>query len=210
MATTLSAEKRRQDRRADLKEMRNNHMIPAVVYGKGMESKKVAVQESELIQTLRTAGNELITLEADGDKHHVLIAEIQKDNLKDQILHVDFRQVDMKTPVSVEVPIHIIGESKGLKEGGVLQQQSHTVMVKCLPNAIPSSIEVDITDLEIGEQLKLEDVINSEEYEVLTDLNTTLVSIIPPRLEPVEDKIEADTFVDEGDGKEHIFVEETE
>jgi large subunit ribosomal protein L25 len=208
MSTTLYVKPRRGEKRSELKNLRNNHIVPGIIYGKDV-LKKVQVDEAQLLQTLRNHSNELITVESDGDKHQVLIAEIQKEPLKNKLLHVDFRQVDMNVAVSVEIPITLTGESKGVKSGGVIQQQTQTVTIRCLPNEIPSSFELNISELDIGDQVKLEEVVDTTKYDVQSDPKETILSILPPRMNPVEDKIEADTFVAD-DGDKHIFVEETE
>jgi large subunit ribosomal protein L25 len=208
MPITIHAKPRLGEKRSELKKLRDNHIVPGVIYGKEV-LKKVQIDESQLLQTLRNHSNELITVESEGDKHQVLIGEIQKEPIKGKILHVDFRQVDMNAVVSVEVPIVVTGESKGVKAGGVVQQQTQSVSIRCLPNEIPSSFTVDISDLDIGDQVKLEEIVDTSKYNLESDPNETILSILTPRMNVVEEETKADTFIGD-DGKEHIFVEETE
>jgi large subunit ribosomal protein L25 len=209
MSTTIKAKSRLGEKRSELKKIRENRQVPGVIYGSEIQ-KKIQVDESELIQTLRYHGNELITVEADGKKHQVLIAEVQKEPINNQILHVDFRQVNMNTPVNVEIPILLMGESKGVKAGGVVQQQTQTVSIRCLPNEIPSSFEVDITDLDIGDQVKLNQIVDSTKYQVESDLDETVLSVLAPRMNPVDDQTADEENVKEEDGKKYVFVEETQ
>jgi large subunit ribosomal protein L25 len=209
MSTTIKAKSRLGEKRSELKKLRENRQVPGVIYGSEIQ-KKIQVDESELIQTLRYHGNELITVEADGKKHQVLIAEVQKEPINNQILHVDFRQVNMNTPVNVEIPILLTGESKGVKAGGVVQQQTQTVSIRCLPNEIPSSFEVDITDLDIGDQVKLNQIVDSTKYQVESDLDETVLSVLAPRMNPVDDQTADEENVKEEDGKKYVFVEETQ
>lgn len=208
MSTTLRVEARASKKRSDLKEMRKNHKIPGILYGNNVQ-KKVSVDETDLLHTLRQHSNELITVDADGEKYQVLIAEVQKQPIKDQILHVDFRQVDMNKKVLVEVPITLTGESKGVAAGGVIQQQTQAVSLRCLPNEIPSAFTVDITDLDIGDLVKLQDVMDVNQYDLESDPNETILTIRPPRMNVVDEETKADNNLD-GGGEEKVFVEETE
>lgn len=209
MSNTIQAKSRLGEKRSELKKLRENRQVPGIIYGNEVQ-KKIQVDEGQLIQTLRNHGNELITVETDGNKHQVLIAEVQKEPINNQILHVDFRQVDMDTPVSVEVSVLLTGESKGVKAGGVVQQQTQTVTIRCLPNEIPASFVLDITNLDIGDQVKLNQIVDGTKYQVESDLEETVLSVLAPRMTPVDEPTPDEENVKEEDGKKYVFVEETE
>lgn len=193
MAVKLKAERRDDLKKSYTKAIRNKGFIPAVVYGKGKEPTNVQVDSIELLKTLRDEGrNAIISLDVDGTSVDVMLHEYQLEPLNDQLIHADFYIVDMKQEMDVMVPIHLEGESKGQKEGGVLQQPSYELEVRAKPADIPEEILLDISDLEIGDAIMVSDLKDGKHYEILDDENTTLVSVTAP------DKVE-DLDVDEAD-----------
>lgn len=206
MAVTLKADQRKDLKRSYTKEIRSKGLIPAVVYGKGKEPKTIAVDSINLLKTVRDEGrNAVISLEVEGDTSvDVMLYDYQVDPIKDQLLHADFYAVDMSQEIDVEVPIHIDGEAPGSKEGGVLQQPLYELSVRAKPREIPEEIRVDVSELQVGDSIMVSDL-NAGNYEILTDENTTIASVIVADEEP-EETVEEDETAE----PELVDAEDTE
>jgi large subunit ribosomal protein L25 len=128
----------------------------------------------------------LVNLDIDGyGKKTVMFKELQLHPVKGTIEHLDLIEVLMDKKVTVEVPVHIVGKSEGVLIGGILQQESRDIKVECLPSQIPDSIDVDVTQLGIGQSLHISDIALPEGLGALDDPNTTVVSIVAPTIEEV-------------------------
>ena len=167
--------------KGEARSLRRQGLVPAVVYGKGLETCPVTVNPKELQQAIGTdAGwNTLITLRGKGafDRKTVILKDMQVSPLRGEIRHVDFQAIDLKEKVHVMVPVHPIGKSAGEKEAGNLQVIRHELEVVCLPNAIPTSIDVDVTALQIGDTIHVEDLVLPEGVEAPHDVNFTIITV---------------------------------
>lgn len=183
MSAILEAKERKDTPRSELKKMRKIGNIPAVVYGAKVESKPVFVSSADLTKTIRAVGrNGVISLDVGGTKQDVILSEYQEDAIKKEIIHVDFLAVDKSSKITVDVRLALVGEALGVKDGGMLQQPMHQLSVTTTPDAIPPQIEVDVSNLQVGDTLFVRDIptmgmtINHEESEVVA-------SILPPKVE---------------------------
>ena len=167
--------------------------VPGVVYGRGMEPIPIEVDRREFITALNTdAGmNVLLELQLDGNKVLTLARELQRDPVRGTLLHADFVYIDVTKTVEVEVPVNVMGEPAGVKEGGVLEQPLFTVHVTCLPTDVPEHIDVDVTHLDIGDSLRIGDLPKSDKYEVTNDPDTPVVTIAAPISEAELEAMEA-------------------
>jgi large subunit ribosomal protein L25 len=190
MATTLlNVEKRTNLKTSQNRVIRNRGSFPAVIYGKQRESQPVAIDSIEFIKTIREVGrNGIITLTGSGDNVQVMLHELQTDPIKNEIIHADFYVVDMSAEVDVDVNVHLVGEAKGVKSGGVIQQSLHQVSVKSLPGKIPTSIDIDITSLDVNETIQVSDILKTIDYTLNHEDNEVIASILPPK---VEDTVES-------------------
>lgn len=129
--------------------LRREGIIPAVVYGRGFETIMVQVSQKDLEKAYKqTLGAAIINAGIEGKKLPVLIHAIQRDNIKGDILHVDFLKVDLRHEVTVDVPLVFMGESPAEKEGvGKIGREATSISLKCLPTDIPSEIEVDVSGI---------------------------------------------------------------
>lgn len=161
--------------------LRRQGLAPAVVYGKGIEPCPIAVIPKELQKAIATeAGwNTLITLIGDGPfaGKTVILKDLQVDPIRRDILHADFQAIDRKTKVHVMVPVHPVGKSIGEKNGGNLQVIRHELEVVCLPDAIPGAIEVEVSELNIGDVLHIEDLTLPAGIDVPHDVNFTVITV---------------------------------
>ncbi|MCY8105956.1 50S ribosomal protein L25/general stress protein Ctc [Bacillus mojavensis] len=179
---TLTAKERTGFTRSSLRDIRTSGHVPGIIYGKDTANKPVSLDSVELIKTLRDEGkNTVLTLDVNGEKHAVMVTELQTDPLKNEVTHADFQVVNMSEEIEVEVPIHLTGEAIGVKNGGVLQQPLYALTVKAKPKAIPQSIEADISGLDVNDVLSIEDLPAGGNYSFNHESDEVVASILPPQ-----------------------------
>lgn len=144
----LTAQKREQFGR-QAKELRASGSIPAELYGRGVENAHLAVTKKDFIKTLKTAGEStIVELVVDGKKHPVLIHDVMRDPISDEIINVDFYQVRLDEKIRVKVPLEFVGESAGVKEkSGILVKALSEIEVEALPMDLPKELTVDLAQL---------------------------------------------------------------
>src|SRR5438105_308859 len=179
MERKLKAEPRDGTGKGIARRLRAKGRVPAVVYGHGMDPRNVSVDARELFHLLHTdAGmNVLVYLHVDSEQFLAMPREIQRDHTRGQFIHVDFLQIARDEKITVEVPVHIVGESHGVKEGGVVEHHLWELEVECFPQDVPTSIEANISDLGIGESLKVSDLKTPANAAILTSTDETVVSV---------------------------------
>ncbi|MCM3588567.1 50S ribosomal protein L25/general stress protein Ctc [Mesobacillus maritimus] len=185
MSAILKANDRSELQKSSLNKLRASGQIPAVVYGSNMESKPVYVESTEFVKTIREVGrNGIISLDVDGKQTDVMLTDYQQDSIKGHFLHADFFAVDMKAEREATVRLALVGEAAGVKDGGVMQQAVHEVSVTATPANIPQAIELDISDLQVNENLTVADLKNKGgSYTINDDESLVLVTILPPKQE---------------------------
>lgn len=201
-ASELRAYVRERIGKGESKRLRRNGFIPAILYGGSAGSIPIKFERKEIVRkvSFKDLEHTVYTIKLDdGRGYDVLLKEIQVDPLTDEIVHLDFLELEKGKMVTVEVPIVLLGKDvcKGVKMGGILEQQLWSVEVECLPRNIPERIEVDITELEIGDAIHVEDLKLPEGVKVLEDPETTVVVIS----EPVEEEV-AEEAVEEEEAAE--------
>lgn len=161
--------------------LRRAGLVPGVVYGKGLAACTVAVDPKALKQAIATeAGwNTLITLQGDGpfDGKVVILKDLQVHPLRRDMTHIDFQAVDLNQKVHVMVPVHVVGKSLGEKAGGQLHIVRHELEVVCLPTDIPTSINIEVAALNIGDVVHIEDVALPAGTEVPHEVNFTVITV---------------------------------
>ncbi|GEN44734.1 50S ribosomal protein L25/general stress protein Ctc [Alkalibacillus haloalkaliphilus] len=183
MAAVIQAKERPDTRNSVTKSIRREGFVPAVVYGKGKEPVTISVENMDLVKKVRDEGrNAVFSLQIEGGKSlDAMLYDYQTDSIRQDLTHIDFYLVDMSTEVDVEVTINIDGESKGEKEGGVLQQTLHTLNIRTTPNKIPDEITIASADLDIGDSVTVGDLKTTKDYEILDDDESTIVTVLPPQ-----------------------------
>ena len=191
----VSAEKR--DKLA--KEVRVNHKIPAIIYGKNYKNVNLSLDEITFNRIYKEAGSSnLIDLDFNGESTKVLVHDIQLDPVSDKILHVDFLKIDMKEKIKTEIPIEFIGETPlVIEQEGSLITNKDSVEVECLPNDLVDHIKVDISVLtEFEQNIKVSDIKAPQGIEILADPEEVVVLVQPPRsdeeLEALEEEVVED------------------
>jgi large subunit ribosomal protein L25 len=152
--------------------------IPAVLYGIGKTTVSVEVNEKEMLDVLRK--NPRAILQASTTAAGILpvvIQNVQRETITGKLIHIDFHHVNMNKIMDSKVTIHFLGESIGVKEGGILQVEMYEVEVRCMPDHLPPSMEVDISGLAIGDQILVSDLVFRDGIEVLSDPNAVMIQI---------------------------------
>ena len=165
--------------------------IPGVLYGRGKPPQSVVLDPRALERVITTSDagmNTLIELSIAGSRDHaervVLVKELQRDPVRGVPLHVDFYQVDLTATIEVKVPIVLRGRPKGVElSGGILDQALRELDVACLPRAIPESITVDVSELEIGRSIHVRDLVLPEGVVLRSDLDLSVASVVAPKVE---------------------------
>ena len=190
MATqaTLNAETRQGVRKGANRKLRATGRVPAILYGKDYEPTLLSVdaREAERLFQQISVENTIIELKVKGDssKIQALVREVQVGAVRPDLVHIDFYKVQAGVKLEVEVPIELVGVPNGVRQdGGVLEQVIHDVPVRCLPDQIPESIQIDVTALMINDSLHISDLKVAEGVEILMDPERTLCVVQPPRAE---------------------------
>jgi large subunit ribosomal protein L25 len=189
----LKAERRTGAGKGVARKARAKGQVPAIVYGRGMEPVSIAVDRRELVTALHTeAGmNVLLDIEMDGETTLALTRELQRDPVRGTLLHADFVKVDRTQAIEVEVPLRLVGEAAGARAGGVLEHGSFTLHVRCLPTDVPEHIDADVSELAIGDSLKVGDLPRSDDFEILDDSETVVALVAAPVSEEELEAMEA-------------------
>lgn len=192
---TLRAEKREGTGKGVARKLRQAGKIPAVVYGRDMDAVHIAVDghEADLLFRSIPVDNTIIQLQVEGDKepHQTLVREIQTHPWKGTLVHVDFLRIQAGVMVDVNVPLHLLGTPIGVKDqGGVLEQTIHDIPISCIPSAIPESIELDVSGMELNDVLHVSDLPVEEGVEIQLPGERTVCSVSVPRALIEEDEDE--------------------
>ncbi len=167
-------------------QLRLEGWIPATIYGQGDPS-SVAVNfrvMEKAVHSSKAGHNALFTIKAPGETSVAVIKEIQRDVLRHNAIHIDFQRIDLKKKLEVSVPTHTIGESTGVKNsGGILEHITREVRVKCLPDDIPASIDIDVSALDVGHAVKVQDLPKVNGVEYLTLAETIVVNVVAKKVE---------------------------
>ena len=185
---TLTATKRSKTDK--LATVRNNGMVPAVVYGARVENTSISVSSIDFIKAFKEAGeSSTLMLDIEGKKIDVLIHDVQVDPVKGFPIHVDFLAIDMSKPVEVQVPLEFIGVAPAEKSGlGSLMKVLHEVHIEALPKDLPHAITVDISNLEtLQDQIHVKDIILPKGVTMITHALEVVALVAPAKAEKEEE-----------------------
>lgn len=192
MSVSLEVKERAVRPRSLRNQLRHSGQVPAVVYGYEIESTAISVDEKELTKVLRDNGaNAVITMNVGGKKINTLMYKAQLDTFTSQLKHVEFLAVNMKEATEVEAEIVLVGESEGVKAGGVLAQNLYNVLVSATPDKLPERVEVDITKLAIGDAITIADLPKEKDYDIITDAEEQIAAVVEAQAADVESSEEA-------------------
>ena len=168
--------------------IRREGRIPGVLYGRGKDTHSLSLKPDDLRKILSSGAREntLIALKVEGEgaekigNQVVMLKDLQADPIHRTYLHADFYIVAMHEKIEVEIPIRLTGKAEGTKVGGILEQPRREVRVRCLPSDIPEFIEVDVSNLNIGDSIHVQELRSSTQYEILAESNFPVASVTPP------------------------------
>ena len=184
--------------------LRRAGQIPAVLYGRKTDPVLLSVNTKDLEVILKQGsfGQFILNLVIQNGKKMTkaaMIKELQTHPLSGQLIHVDFYEIDMDRKIKVMIPVVTTGHSVGVEEGGLLNIVRRELEVLCLPGDIPETIEIDISELTMGDSIHLEDVPLGENVEIASDVNYTVVTVLSPKVEEEEVEEEEGEELEEGE-----------
>ena len=204
---------------SEAKKLRRSKFIPGIVYGKDINT-LIKIEKSELkyLKAHHFSENILINLEIKNKENSqnipVLLKDYQLSPLTEEIIHLDFIKVSLEEKVAVEVPLEIKGVPKGVKAGGVLERILWNLKVECLPKDIPESIVVDVSELDIGDSIHVEDLVLPSGVIALTEPKEVVVTVLAPMKEeevvPEEEAVEEPEVIKEKPKEEKESSKEEE
>ena len=194
----LKAQIRKGSGKGVSRKLRASGFIPAVLYGSGSNSTPLSIQSAELGNLLRAekgeAGFIKLIIQGEGKKLEKLsvIKELQTNPVTHSLVHADFYEIRMDHKLTMDVPIHLLGQPIGVKMGGELHQFKRDLKVSCLPSAMPKFVELDISGLDIGNTLRVADVTLAEGVDILDADEAQIISVVAKRAieeeKPVEEE----------------------
>jgi large subunit ribosomal protein L25 len=194
----LQAREREERGKNAARRLRASGMVPAVLYGDGDgQSKPLSVPGKIVDYTLHHLGdNALYDIDLGAGSSTARIVDVQRDPVTGRLVHVDFAPVNMQERIEVTVPLHVVGESPGAEEGGVLQQVAYEVQVESLPGDIPQELTIDVSTLEMNENLTLADITLPDGIILISEPEEVAVTVTAPT-EITEEDLEAAGVVEE-------------
>jgi large subunit ribosomal protein L25 len=178
---------------AESRRLRRQGLIPGVLYGRS-EPVPITVPERDLRAALtgEAGANAVLDVVVDGGNAHAsVLKEFQQDPVRGTITHIDLQEVRLDQPIHATVPVHLVGEAAGAKEGGVLSQAVTEITVEALPMEVPASVDFDVSGLHIGDSAHLSDVALPDGVSLVDDPETVLASVTQPtRVEEPEEALE--------------------
>jgi large subunit ribosomal protein L25 len=187
---------RAQTGRSASRRLRKANSIPAILYGKHTSPEKLAVDTPEFVRLLKSVAGRAVLIELQrkdkAEKALSFLQEVQRDPLTDKYLHIDLQEVKADEKMEIRVPIQIMGESFGVKnQSGVLEIATHNLRIRCFPKDLPAAIEVDVTELKVGETIKLGELKAVAGVEFLDLKGQPVVSCVEPVAEIVQETVAA-------------------
>jgi large subunit ribosomal protein L25 len=227
METTLHAEPRTETGKGAAHRLRATGRIPAILYGAGVDATPIQVSALDLLHLLHQTGggSVLVDLRLDGAEYLTIAREIQRDLIHNRFIHIDFMAVNRDEKITVNVELHEVGESVGVHSGGVVEHHLREVELECLPVDVPERIEFDITNMNIGDSIRIGDLTPPPGVTFLTEADIMVLAVVEPAVmdteldlavageeapeEAVEAEAEAEAAAEgeEGEGAEGEAVE---
>lgn len=209
--TKIAIQNRTETGKNFVDKMRAENKIPGVIYSRGGETIHITVNTSEFARAYRIAGAaSLLGLDLDGEQIPAIIKEIQKHPFKNEILHVDFQKINMDEKIRMTIPIVLVNRDSIKVQPSVLMQLLDEVDIECLPGNIPSSIDVDVQDMDLETPIIISDldIAKDDDITILTNMDDVICTLTVPTIE--EEAEETDEDVDGQESEEANDSEETE
>jgi len=204
----LNATVRKTTGNSPARQLRSGGELPAILYGPQTEPVLLTVnaKEFELILKKGNIGSIILSLVIQNGKKvtkPAMIKELQSHPVSGSFIHIDFYEIDMKRKINVMIPVVTKGDAKGVEAGGLLQIIRREIEVLCMPGDIPDAFEIDITDMDIGDSVHVDEIPLGDNVELPSDVNFTVVTVLSPKVEEVaeeeeEEGLEGEEAAEEG------------
>jgi large subunit ribosomal protein L25 len=206
----LEAKERIKTKKSAARSLRRSGNIPAIIYGHNPPN-PIAVNEKEFLKNFRTVSeNTIINIKTDSKDYDVLVKDFQEDIITGQIMHIDFYEIEQGKVLRTHAPIRTVGTAPGVKQGGVFENPLYQMDIECLPKDLPEEIVVDVSNLDIGDAIHVEDLDPPEGVKFLNypDQVVAVVSVLKEEVEEPEEEEELE--LEEGEEAEGAVSEEEE
>lgn len=177
---TIDGKRRAETGKKNSRSIRREGMVPAVLYG-GDEVVHFAVGPNEVKGLIYTPDFKLAEIEVDGVKHKAILKEYQMHPVTDEVTHIDFLRLIDNVPVKVDIPVRFKGVAPGVKSGGKLQKNIRRVRIKTTPEHLVNELLVDVSRLEMGQNIRVRDIASNENIEIMTNPNVPVGQVVVPR-----------------------------
>ena len=198
----ISIERRHNVGKGFARRTRMAGRIPGVVYGPEIDPISVEVEEHAFRTSMKTASSSsILNLNLDGKETKAVVRDIQRDPITNRVIHVDFHAISMNRPINVSIPIHFTGSPIGVKvDGGIMQTTMRELEISCLPANIPDQIEIDVSELGIGDSIHV-GALELENVNILVELQRTIVVISAPTIIKAETTAEDEEALEGEEGE---------
>ena len=177
----LKAEPRTALGGATAKTLRAKGRVPGVLYGHGEASTAFHVKELDLRPLIFTQETHVVKLALGADETRCILRAVQFDPITDRVNHIDLLILHAGEKITIDIPVIITGSSVGVRDGGIVDHVLHKVTIDVLPDSIPESIMVDISELKIGQSIHIRDLAATDKYTILGDETAVIVAVVPPK-----------------------------
>ena len=196
----IEAKERKTINKQSRNSLRNEGRVPGVLYGSRMETIPIDVTRAAIHPVVFTAKTNLISLKIDGhEEYECVVKDIQFDPVSEKVLQFDLIRLTRGEKIQLDVPVRLLGSAVGVKEGGLLQESLHKLNIECLPINIPQSLEIDVTDLNVGDSIHVADL-SFEHITILNPEGTIVVSVVLPKVEKEVEPAEEGEEIAEEEG----------
>ena len=204
----LEVQERESRGSAHARRLRRQGFVPGVLYGRGKPPHAFCVHQRELRRALSGPGGLHaildVVLEGQATEHHAILKDYQQDPVRGRVTHIDLHEVRLDQPIQAQVAVHLIGEPRGVTEGGVLSQVTREVRVEALPMEVPEHLELDVSGMAVGDTMRLADLPPLEGVTYLDDPEETVLAnvTVPTEIvepEPEEEELEEGAELAEGE-----------
>ena len=167
---------------------RKKGFVPGVLYYSGEQAISISIERSTLLRAMNS-GQRIFEISQDGDSQYTMLKQVQYHPVTDEVIHIDLMRVRRSEKMTISVPVVLVGDAIGVKEGGILSQSLTQVEISCYPTDVPEQINLKIDGLELNSTLSVGDVdTGSEDIELISDASINIVSITAPVSEEVSDE----------------------
>src|SRR5216683_4520255 len=191
---TITAAPRDSRGKNEARRLRAQGMTPAIVYGPGGDPVAVSINPKEVISVLRSGSghNTIFNVDIQGTLAPVMVADWQNEPIKGRLLHVDLKRIDLTKRIIVSVPVHTVGEPKGVKmQGGLHEIITREIQIECLPDDIPESFEMNVVEMMIGTSLRASEVPLTGSMKLISPADAVISHVVSLKAEAVPEEAEA-------------------